>query len=313
MTFRLPSLAAIRAFEAASRHLSFTRAGDELGMTQAAISYQIKLLEEKLGFDLFVRKARKIDLTEKGAQLSARVIEAFGDLRGAFEEIQGQNESQLVVASNTTFAVNWLASRLFDFQMKNPDLAVRLVPFGPMAVPDFLDADVTISACHTSPKNWCKHKLVNANFSPMLSPDLAASIGGVHQPSDLLKLPIVDPDDPWWGIWFAAAGLKDADVSHWPSSRMGSQALEANRAIAGQGVAILTPYFCQMALKTGQLVQPFHLLAAVDEEAWFLSYSEARRNSRKIRLFRDWVLLELHRDGMPDQLEQAVVTERAAS
>lgn len=313
MAFRLPPLAAIRAFEAASRHLSFTRAGDELGMTQAAVSYQIKLLEEKLGFDLFVRKARKIDLTEKGAQLSARVIEAFGDLRGAFEEIQDQNESQLVVASNTTFAVNWLASRLFDFQMKNPDLAVRLVPFGPMAAPDFLDADVTISACHTPPKNWRKHKLVNADFSPMLSPDLAASIGGVHEPSDLLKLPIVDPDDPWWGIWFTAAGLKDADVSQWPSSRMGSQALEANRAIAGQGVAILTPYFCQMALKTGQLVQPFHLLAAVDEEAWFLSYSEARRNSRKIRLFRDWVLQELHRDGMPDQSEPPVVTERAAS
>ncbi|MCX2724690.1 LysR family transcriptional regulator [Roseibium salinum] len=127
----LPPLSSIRAFEAASRHLSFTRAGEELGMTQAAVSYQIKLLEERLGFALFTRKARKIELTDHGAQLAAKVVDAFSSLRSAFEDVTDQNARQLVVSSNTTFAVNWLANRLVHFQMQNPDIAVRILPYGP--------------------------------------------------------------------------------------------------------------------------------------------------------------------------------------
>ncbi|MHA7775475.1 LysR family transcriptional regulator [Roseibium sp. M-1] len=307
MIANLPPLPAIRAFEAVSRHLSFTKAGDELGMTQAAVSYQIKILEDKLGFQLFLRRARKIELTDNGAQLASRVIDAFAMLRTAFEEVSEKNAGQLVVSSNTTFAVNWLANRLFHFQMQNPDVGVRIVPYGPHATPEFDDSDIVISACKAPPKNWLAHEIVRADFTPMLSPALAQTIGGVKKPEDILKLPLVDPQDPWWQIWFEEAGLKDVDLSGHPSSRMGSQALEANRAIAGQGVAILTPYFCKTALENGQLTQPFKLTCRADDESWYLSYPPALRTSRKVRLFRDWVHSELQRDGMPVLSAMAVV------
>ncbi len=307
MSVNLPPLSAIRAFEAASRHLSFTKAGDELGMTQAAVSYQIKILEDRLGFQLFTRKARKIELTDNGGQLAARVVDAFSSLRSAFEDISEKNAGQLVVSSNTTFAVNWLSNRLFEFQMQNPDVGVRIVPYGPHAEPEFNESDVVISACKAPPKNWLAHEIVRADFTPMLSPKLAETIGGVKKPEDILKLPLVDPQDPWWQMWFEAAGLPNVDLSGHPSSRMGSQALEANRAIAGQGVAILTPYFCKTALENGQLIQPFKLTCHADDESWYMSYPPALRTSRKVRLFRDWVHAELKRDGMPVTAPMAVV------
>lgn len=301
MSAPLPPLSAIRAFEAASRHLSFTRAGEELGMTQAAVSYQIKLLEERLGFSLFTRKARRIELTDHGTQLAARVIEAFSTLRSVFEEVADKNAGELVVSSNTTFAVNWLANRLVHFQMQNPDIAVRILPYGPSATPEFDACDIAISACTAPPRNRISYEIVRADFSPMLSPSLAETVGGIRSPEDLLKLPLVDPLDSWWDIWFRAAGLQDVDLSCYPNTRMGSQALEANRAIAGQGVAILTPYFCKTALETGQLIQPFALTCRAEEESWFMSYPPAIRNSRKVRLFCDWVHAELRRDGIPVQ------------
>ncbi|MCX2724691.1 LysR substrate-binding domain-containing protein [Roseibium salinum] len=156
-----------------------------------------------------------------------------------------------------------------------------------------------VSACKAPPKDWIAYKIVRAEFSPMLSPTLAATVKRLERPEDLLQLPLVDPQDPWWEIWFKAAGLADVDLSRYPSSRMGSQALEANRAIAGQGVAILTPYFCKTALETGQLIQPFELVCEAESESWYLSYAPANRTSRKVRLFRDWVCSEVKRDGMP--------------
>ena len=298
MMTKLPPLSAIRAFEAASRHLSFTKAGDELGMTQAAVSYQIKLLEEKLGFQVFERKTRRIELTQKGILLAEGIVEAFNRMRQTFQDVQDMDASELVISSNTTFAVNWLASRMFSFQMQNPDIAVRLVSYGPWEKPKFDQADVTISACYLPPKGNLYIPLVAATFTPMVAPQLAESVGGIHTPEDLLKLPIIDPDDPWWRTWFDAAGLPDADLTQWPTSRMGSQALEANRAIAGQGAAILTPYFCRQALQDGQLIQPFDLVCEAKDESWSLSYPRQNRNSRKIRLFRDWIVSELNRDRL---------------
>ncbi|WP_420339267.1 LysR family transcriptional regulator [Roseibium sp.] len=297
MPTSLPPLSAVRAFDAVSRHLSFTKAGDELGMTQAAVSYQIKLLEEKLGFSLFERKPRKIELTPRGQQLADGVTDAFDRLRGTFHDVQEAESSELVISSNTTFAVTWLSSRLFEFQIQNPTIAVRLVPFGPWETPAFNDGDLTITACYQPPKGCYYHQLIQAEFTPMISPLLAEKLGGIHEPADLLKAPIIDPEDHWWRTWFADAGLPDVDLSQNPSSRMGSQALEANRAIAGQGVAILTPYFVRDALANGQLIQPFKLVSRIESESWNLSYPMQSKNSRKIRLFRDWLFSELEKDG----------------
>jgi LysR family glycine cleavage system transcriptional activator len=139
------------------------------------------------------------------------------------------------------------------------------------------------------------HKIFGADFTPMLSPALAASIGGVNSPEDLLKLPIVDPSDPWWKLWFEAADITALDFRGDPRSRFGDQHLEGKAVIAGQGVGILTPMFYVSELKQGLLLQPFDIVGTTDHFYW-LVYPEARRNLPKIRAFRDWLLSQLKSD-----------------
>ena len=136
------------------------------------------------------------------------------------------------------------------------------------------------------------HMLFRADFTPMLSPKLAASIGGVKEPADLLRLPMLDPGDPWWARWFAAADVRPTNWPKRPGSSMGSQASEGSAAMAGQGVAILTRAFFAAELADGRLIQPFDLVGD-DGHAYWLVYPEARRNVPKIRAFRDWLLAEI--------------------
>jgi LysR family glycine cleavage system transcriptional activator len=126
----------------------------------------------------------------------------------------------------------------------------------------------------------------------VLSPRLAASIGGVNEPADLLKLPILDPGDIWWQEWFALAGLPAEELASRPGTSMGAQAYEANAAIAGHGVAILTRALFKAELADGRLIQPFDLVGD-DGHAYWLVYPTARRNVPKIRAFRDWILAEI--------------------
>jgi LysR family glycine cleavage system transcriptional activator len=126
----------------------------------------------------------------------------------------------------------------------------------------------------------------------MLSPKLAESIGGVREPADLLKLPIVDPADPWWGEWFRAAGVEADGFEKRPGHRLGAQLYEANAAIAGQGVAILTPAFFAAELESGTLVRPFELVGN-NADAYWLVYQPQRANVPKIRAFREWIMAEV--------------------
>src|SRR5688572_33294599 len=122
----LPPLAAIRVFEAAARHENFTKAAAELGMTQAAVSYQIRLLEERVGNPLFRREKRRVMLTDPGRRLAAEVARAFDTLDGAFAALRAEDEKTLIVTSSYTFANTWLAWRLGSFQMASPEMAVRM-------------------------------------------------------------------------------------------------------------------------------------------------------------------------------------------
>ncbi|MFJ7352724.1 LysR substrate-binding domain-containing protein [Phyllobacterium sp. NPDC097923] len=292
MPMNLPPLAAIRVFEAAARHGNFTKAAEELGMTQAAVSYQIKLLEERVGSPLFLRLPRQVVLTEIGARLAPATTEAFEILRAAFATTRESADGILTIATIPTFAATWLVPRLGSFQMENPALAVRLKSGREMT--DFVrqEADVGI---RSGTKEWpglvC-HKLFQAYFTPMLSPALAASVGGVKTPTDLLKLPILDPGDPWWNIWFSLVGIEKPTLRGDLRNRLGDQHLEGRAVLAGQGVGILTPFFFQPELQQGQLIQPFDIVGS-SEHAYWLVYPEARRNVPKIRAFRDWMLGQL--------------------
>ncbi|MDG4882270.1 transcriptional regulator GcvA [Mesorhizobium sp. WSM4884] len=288
----LPPLQAIRVFEAVARHLSFTRAAQELGMTQAAASYQIKLLEERIGAPLFLRRPRQIELTEPGRRLAPAVSEAFAILGQAYAAARGGADGLLCVTTVLTFASNWLAQHLGSFQLAHPALAVRLDTSSRLT--DFAREDVDL-AIRSGGGKWPgleAHKLLDADFTPMLSPKLAASIGGVKEPADLLRLPILDPGDVWWTQWFEAAGVAVHDLAKRPGSSMGAQAYEANAAMAGHGVAILTRALFKNELADGRLVQPFDLVGD-DGHAYWLVYPTARRNVPKIRAFRDWILAEI--------------------
>lgn len=285
----LPPLAALRVFEAAARLGNFTRAAEELGMTQAAVSYQIKLLEERSGGPLFRRAARHVELTDLGRQLAPAVREAFELIRDAFAGVRAQAEGSLIISCVPTFATQWLARHLGTFQLLHPKLAVRIETSG--QVVDFSQDTIDIGI-RSGKGHWpglTSHLLLPASFTPMLHPKLAASIGGLDEPADLLKLKIIDPSDPWWPLWFDAAGVPCTDLDTRTQTRLGAQILEANAAAAGQGVAILTPWFYRDEIERGRLYQPFPLTCD-DGSGYWLCYSPARRNSPKIKAFRQWIL-----------------------
>jgi LysR family glycine cleavage system transcriptional activator len=289
---QLPPLAAVRAFESAARHLSFTKAAAELGMTQAAVSYQIKVLEERVGVPLFLRGPRQVALSEAGQRFAPAVTEAFGLLREAYAGVRNVAEGMLVISTIQTFASNWLARRLGAFQMAHPSLAVRLDTQSRMVDFSREEVDVGIRSGGGKWPGLAIHLLFRADFTPMLSPRLADSIGGIKAPADLLRLPILDPGDPWWTRWFTAAGVAADDLARRPGSSLGSQASEGSAATAGQGVAILTPALFAAELADGRLIQPFDLICD-DGHSYWLVYPEARRNVPKIRAFRDWLLAEV--------------------
>jgi LysR family glycine cleavage system transcriptional activator len=289
-------LNALRVFEAAARHASFTRAGDELGMTQTAVSYQIKLLEETLGETLFLRQPRQVMLSEAGERLAPKVAEGLAKLAEAVADLRGATEQKLHIHSTPTFALQWLSRTIGDFQLKHPTVAVRLSTS--QDVIDFAkeEADVAI--------RWGKgdwpglecHRVMRMNFAPMLSPVLAETIGGVREPADLLKLPIISARDIWWRIWFSAAGIDNPGLERFPANELGTQTIDAQVAMAGQGVAILNPGHFRAEVAAGQLHQPFALTCNDGRDYW-LAYPQNRRNIQKIRAFRDWILAAMPKEA----------------
>ena len=286
-------LNALRVFDAVARLTSFTRAGEDLGMTQTAVSYQIKLLEETLGARLFLRRPRQIELTEAGARLAPKVAEAFGLLGEALANFKSAAEETLTISTTPTFAANWLAGRIGKFQLAAPHIAVRMIANVDLA--DFArdSIDVAIRYGTAGQRGLVFHELIRIDYTPMLSPRLLDSAGPLKAPRDLLGLRLIDPDDPWWRHWFEAAGVHDANLEGRPRVRLGSQTFEASAAIAGHGVAILTPAFYRSEIASGLLAQPFPLLCSDDKTAYWLTYPETRRNLPKIRAFRDWLLDEI--------------------
>lgn len=287
-------LNALRVFEAAARHLSFTRAGEELGMTQTAVSYQIKLLEEVLGEPLFIRRPRQVTLTEAGERLAPKLGDAFSIMQEALASLRETTQTTLRIHSTATFAHHWLAQHIGDFQLRHPKIAVRLETS--QEVIDFskTEADVAIRAGKGRWPGLLSHRLMTIDFTPMLSPELATSIGGITSPADLLKLRLIDPGDPWWAIWFAEAGVGNVDLDSRTRSRLGAQSIEAKVAIAGKGVAMLTPAFYANELATGQLIQPFELVCRDGTDYW-LAYPDSRKNLPKIKDFHAWIMEALAR------------------
>lgn len=289
----MPPLAAIRVFESAARHLSFTRAAEDLGMTQAGVSYQIKILEERLGAALFLRRPRALKLTALGLRLAGPTVQAFDTLRSAYAEASGR-AATLSISTPVTLSGNWLAERLGRFQMENPDLTLRLDASDRMIDFNRDDFDLAIRFGTGDWPGLVSHHLFDFEVTPMLSPALlkGATLGS---PADLIALPRLDPQDPNWATWLDLAHVTDQIGTRQQTPNLGTQIHEARAAIAGQGVALLTPRFFRYELATGSLIQPFPLMAG-NGKAYWLIYPEPRRSRPAIRAFRQFLLTEAAAD-----------------
>ncbi len=299
-------MSAVRVFEAAARHQSFTRAAEELGMTQAAVSYQIRMLEDRVGAPLFVRMPRQVTLTAKGQQLAPAVTDAFNTLRAAFAGMEETVQSTLTVTTLNTFASNWLIPRLGRFQHLFPNIAVqisvgdRLVDLGQS------EFDLGIRSGEGDWPGLEAHLLIPNLFTPVCSPELIRG-AELREPMDLLNFPIISPGDPWWKDWFTAAGVPDVDLSRRRDNSLGIQQFEGMAAMAGQGFALINPFFFSDDLAAGRLVQPFDLMASSGRGYW-LVYPKARRRSPKIEAFREWILSEVAGDAERDPLTHTMKT-----
>ncbi len=291
---RIPPLAAVRVFEAAARHENFTKAASELGMTQAAVSYQIRLLEERLGLTLFARDKGRVKLSESGRKAAPLVANAFDTLDDAFSALSADNDLVLSISTTQTFATNWLAPRLGAFQVARPELAVRLKSDN--RVIDFAseEVDVGIRSGSGSWPGLRSHFLFQSHSTPMCSTEFVAR-QGLNAPADVLRVPRIGAGDPWWRRWLEKAGVEEREDAHTGSIWLDSQVIEGNAAMAGHGVAMMSPIFWRNELASGRLVAPFDIVS-LDGFAMWLVYPEHKRNQPKIRAFRDWLLAGIAQD-----------------
>ena len=289
MSWDLPPLSALRVFEAAARLGSFTKAAEELGMTQSAASYQIKMLEERAGALLFSRGTRRIDLTEAGEMLAPQATRTFSALADAWAAVKGGTSGVLAVTSVDTFASNWLSVRLGTFQLMHRDLAVKVDASARLV--DFTRENMDVGI-RTGAGDWPglkAHYLFRADYTPMLSPRLVETVGGIRRPEDLYKVALLCADYSWWPSWFAAAGLRFDPDRVIVGARLDTEIYDAMAAMTDQGAAILTRNLYSDFLAKGQLVQPFDITAS-DGDGYWLVYLESRRNTPRIKVFRDWLL-----------------------
>ncbi|WP_019960680.1 LysR family transcriptional regulator [Woodsholea maritima] len=286
----LPPIAAIRVFECAARLGNFTKAGEELGMTQAAVSYQIKILEERLGVKLFVRKARQVELTVEGRKLSQSTSQAFTLLKRAFDEVRQDSAQILTLSVLPTFCTNWLVPRLHNFQALHPDLAVRVESTPKVADLFAGSADIGI---RTGAGNWpglAAHFLFTATASPLMSRAAYETYGPFETPRDLLKLRIIG-DMWWWREWFKLAGDPDAPLPDHSVLELESQTMEVAATLGTpDGVVMATPAYFARELEQKILVAPFQ--TELDGLTHWLTYDESKAHLSKIKAFRDWILFD---------------------
>ena len=257
-------------------------------MTQAAVSYQIRLLEERLGLSLFARIKGRVSLTEAGRRIAPLVGSAFETLEDAFSGLLADDETLLSISTAQTFATVWLAPRLGAFQMLRPNLAVRLSTDN--RIVDFSTGEYHC-AIRVGRGGWSGlrcHFLLRQHFTPICSAEFQRE-HRLARPEQLLDVPRLSPGDRWWRDWLSDVGVDTPEAPQAPGIGHDNQVMEANAAFAGAGIALMTPLFWRQELASGRLVQPFEHVHFPGTSQW-LVYPEPRRNQPKIAAFRTWLL-----------------------
>jgi len=296
----IPGLQALKAFDAASRHLSFSKAARELNLTPAAISHQIKELEEQTGVSLFERTSRSMQLTKAGHILRASVAEALGGLTGALLRIrQMENPRQLRVTASPSIAAKWLVPRLDRFLGSHPGSDVRVDVS--QSLPDFDrdGLDVAIRFGKGDYPGLEVEKLFEDTVFPVCSPALLSNDRPLREPRDLLRHTLIHLDWeaqgavwPNWRMWMLAAGIKDFNDTRGLHFNQTSLAVQA--AVDGNGVALGDSTIVADDIAAGRLVKPFELsLRSPPHFAYYLIMTKESAERPIVKAFRDWIVAEV--------------------
>jgi|AP95_1055475.scaffolds.fasta_scaffold18902_3 LysR family glycine cleavage system transcriptional activator len=298
---RLSPLNSLRAFETAARWLSFAKAAEELFVTPAAVSQQIKQLEGYLGVTLFHRMTRAVRLTEEAKAVLPLMTEGFDKLAEAVDRLSQEEKTGLLTVSTApTFAAKWLLQRLPDFSDKYPNIDLRLHS---SRVPGDFDLDGIDISIRLSTGDYPRlhaARVFGEEFSPVCSPSLLAGPIPLRTPKDLKNhhllhvewgdLNIILPD---WRMWTKTARIEGIDLDHGPHFTVESMAIEA--AINGNGIALVSHHAAAGDLQAGRLVRPFDLVLQADFSYWLVCPHEHLRRA-KVKAFCDWLLEEAAND-----------------
>ena len=306
MKARIPPLHALRAFEAAARHMSFKRAASELHVTPGAVSQQIKLVEDQLGVELFIRRTRAVELTDEARAMLPLLRQALNQLAAAIEATaQASPSGRLTVCTPPSFAARWLVPRLPSFTAAYPDVDLHLstslqtidkrnvTEQGEAAQPS-LDADILVRFGRGAYPGWITERLLTPSYVPVCAP---ARLEGEHplkQPSDLAWHPLIHDDTlpdledrPTWLQWLALAGVPDLPTRRGP--HFDDPGLVVASAMAGHGVALAARPLVSAEVDAGRLCMPF-ALAIPSRFAYFVCQPAATAARPAAAAFRRWIV-----------------------
>jgi LysR family glycine cleavage system transcriptional activator len=286
---RLPPLNSLKSFEAAGRLLSFTDAAKELNVTQAAVSHQIKVIEDFLGIALFDRYPRRLALTEQGKTLLPEVIEAFDRVSLAVAAISREQFSNVLsVRLAPSFAAKWLSPRLKYFWLQYPEIDLRL--YHTHNAVDFEREEIDIAVTYGK-GDWpgvVVEKLLSLDFFPVCSPSFMSNDKPLTDLGNLRYYALLhDADYECWGDWLRLVGIDDIDANRGTVIDDTNVLIQA--AIDGQGIAIGSTTFVEDLLESGRLVKPFDV-TLVNEFAYYVVYPEAHLKNPAVRAFKEWLL-----------------------
>jgi LysR family glycine cleavage system transcriptional activator len=287
---RLPSLNALRAFEAAARHQSFARAAAELHVTEGAISRHVKLLEEELGLPMFIRRPRKVELTEHGRKLLPVLSKAFKTIASGFADVAAE-APKLRLVSQPSFSIRWLIPRLDQFRENHPAIPVNITT-GIHEWPDVIGGgyDLAFGCGPECPEGWEATLVVSATMTPVCSPRLLKN-RTIGTPADLAQFNLLHttPNRSDWKIWIAEFAADDVNAMSGETFPVLDMAIQA--AVLGQGMAMGDLTLLADELHSGKLVCPLPELALRrDADNYYVYGPSASWNRPRVLAFREWLV-----------------------
>jgi LysR family transcriptional regulator, glycine cleavage system transcriptional activator len=293
----LPPLNALRAFEAIARHLSFAKAAEELHVTPAALSHQIKGLEAQLGLALFHRRTRSIELTDAGRMLYPGLHAGFESVRDAVARLDRVRDDRILVVSATPgLTAKWLVPRLWRFLTAHSEIDARIA--ASLSYADFArdGVDVAIRLSHGDHPECHVEKLFDDSVLPVCSPRLVEA--GLRRVEDLARFPLIHydiplsaPSPPLWAEWLKTAGATGIDATRGLRFNIADHAVDA--AVAGAGVSLSFKLIASDDVHAGRLVIPFGPELRIIERAYHFVCLKGHETRPKVKAFRDWLFAEM--------------------